>query len=275
MLFVPGHVKCKAAKGEMQTEKLQRAVGAIHIRFGDQALVRANRLPAARSWPTGQSWVDRVCGIGGLPFGRVSVLRGMPGSGKLSLALALLARATQEFARAVAIDLRSGFDPWTLEQFGADLGALILVRPPTPAAVGEAAVALARAGAGFLLVLGALPEPALAPLESAAARSGCLVIAVADVTGAAEAAEADSALAFASSLTLELKHLRWLKERSQVVGLRSRMICTKNKLAAPGGEAELEVRYAMGHRLDPGELLREGQGGAQVVELWQGWSAAG
>jgi recombination protein RecA len=275
MILIPGHVKCEAAKGEMQTERLQRAVGAIHVRFGDQILVRGNRLPAAQSWPTGQSGVDRVCGIGGLPLGRVSVLRGMPGSGKLSLALALLARATREFARAVAIDLRSGFDPWTLEQFGAELGALILVRPPTPALVGEAAVTLARAGAGFLLVLGPLPEPALAPLESAAARSGCLVVAVADVTGAADAADAHSALAFASSLTLELKRLRWLKERRQVVGLRSRMSCTKNKLAAPGGEAELEVRYRLGPRLGSGELLREGQGGGHVVELWQGWSAAG
>lgn len=275
MLLVPGHVKWEAAKEEMQTEKLQRAVGAVHVRFGDQALVRGNRLPAARSWPTGQSGVDRVCGIGGLPLGRVSVLRGMPGSGKLSLVLALLARATQEFARAVAIDLRSGFDPWTLEQFGADLGTLMLVRPPTLAAAGEAAVALARAGAGFVLVLGALPEQALAPLESAAARSGCLVVAVADVTGAAQADEADRGLAFASSLTLELKRLRWLKERRQVVGLRSRMSCTKNKLAAPGGEAELEVRYAIGPRLGPGELLREAQGGGQMVELWQGWSAAG
>lgn len=259
----------------MQTEKLQSAVGAIHMRFGHQALVRANRLPAAQSWPTGQSGVDRVCGIGGLPLGRVSVLGGTPGSGKLSLALALLARATQEFARAVAIDLRSSLDPWTLAQFGADLGALMLVRPPTPAAVGEAAVALARAGAGFLLVLGALPEPALAPLESAAARSGCLVIAVADVAGAAELAEALSALAFASSLTLEVKRLRWLTERRQVVGLRSRMSCTKNKLAAPGGEAELEVRYAPGLRLGPGGLLREGHGDGHAGELWQGWSAAG
>jgi len=76
----------------MQTEKLQRAIGAIHVRFGDQALLRANRLLPAQPWPTGVLGLDRLCGIGGLPRGRISVLRGTPGSGRLSLALALLAR---------------------------------------------------------------------------------------------------------------------------------------------------------------------------------------
>src|SRR5205809_8070952 len=88
----------------MQTEKLQRAIGAIHVRFGDQSLVRANHLPAARPWPTGQPAADRLSGIGGLPMGRLSVLQGATGSGKLSLALALLAHATRAFARAVVLD---------------------------------------------------------------------------------------------------------------------------------------------------------------------------
>jgi len=49
----------------MQTEKLQHAIGAIHVRFGDQALPRANRQRPAQLWPTGQLDVDRLCGIGG------------------------------------------------------------------------------------------------------------------------------------------------------------------------------------------------------------------
>src|SRR5262245_19189453 len=163
----------------MQADELQRAIGAIHVRFGGQSLVHANRLPPTRSWPTGQPAVDRLSGIGGLPRGRVSLLQGAPGCGKHSLALAMLARATREHAQAVVID-RAGFDPWVPDRLGADLAALTVLRSPTPAAAGEAAVALARAGAGFGLVLEELPEPALAPLESAAARSGCLVLVVAE-----------------------------------------------------------------------------------------------
>lgn len=266
----------------MQTEKLQRALGAIHVRFGEQALMRANRLPPAKPWLTGLFGVDHLCGIGGLPRGRISVLQGAPGSGRLSLALALLAQATHQFARVVVIDLDSGLDPWTLERLGADLGAMTLVRPPTRVAAGEAAVALARAGVGWLLVLGDLPEPALASLESAAARSGCLVIAVDEPMGVARLREAREALSFASSLTLELERMRWVKEQGQVVGIRSRVTCVKNKLAAPGSQVDLELRYPRGSRVAAGEVLRVVQSTErrtaaceEVMTVPWGWSAAG
>lgn len=242
--------------------ELQRAIGAVHVRFGGQALVRADRLPPARPWPTGQPALDRLTGIGGLPRGRISVLQGALGSGKLSLGLALLARATREFAHSIVLDLRRRFDPWMLGAFGADLEAVTVVHPPTPAAGGEAAVALARAGAGFMLLLEAPPEPALAPLESAAARSGCLVVAV---------GEAGRPLAHASSLTFEAEHSSWIVAHGEEVGLEARVRCVKNKLAAPGAEATLEVRYALAPRQLPEEPLREKT--AAMVELWQDRSA--
>src|SRR5579859_8070080 len=84
----------RQAPDPMPRENLQHAIGAIHVRFGDQALVSGARLPAVVPWPTGLPAVDRLSGIGGLPRGRVSVLQGTLGSGKTSLALAALARAT-------------------------------------------------------------------------------------------------------------------------------------------------------------------------------------
>jgi recombination protein RecA len=264
----------------MQAEKLQRAIGAIHVRFGGQALVQANRLPPTEPWPTGQPAVDRLSGIGGLPRGRVSVLQGTPGSGKLSLALALLARASREHARAVVIDGHGGFDPWIADRLGADLGAITVVRSTTPAAAGEAAVALARAGAGFGLVLDALPEAALAPLESAAARSGCLVVVVAEARAwAGEASEERRALAHASSLTLELGHLGWVRGPDMVTGARTMVRCVKNRLGAPGAEAELEVRYPLGPGQpaaeEPREVAPAGEPSQPVVELCRDESAAG
>jgi len=247
----------------MPTEKLQNAIGSIHVRFGGHALVQAGRLPAARPWPTGLAAVDRLSGIGGLPRGRVTVFQGALGSGKLSLALAMLARATREHAHAVVIDRRRvRFDPWIPDRLGADLDALTVIRPPNAATAGEAAVALARAGAGFGLVLEELPEPALAPLESAAARSGSLVLVV--------AGGERRALAHASSLTLELERVGW--ER---MGARSVVRCVKNKLAAPGAEAELVLRYPLGPRLPADEWPREVERAPAVVELWPDESAAG
>ena len=229
------------------TAQLQHAIDQVHLRFGEQALLRATRLPPAEPWPSGLAEIDRLTGIEGLPKGRLSVLQGATGSGKLTLGLALLARATRELAQSVVIDHRVGFDPWAMAPLAPDLRALTLVRAPDAEAAGEAAVALARAGAGFLLLLGELPENALAPLESASARSGALVVAC--------AGHRDAATAHASSFTLGLERMEWVRERGEVVGLQTRVTCLKNKLAAPGAATDLEIRYPLGAETFPEQPL--------------------
>lgn len=151
----------------MRHEKLEHAVDAIRVRFGDQVLVRGGRLLPAVPWPTGQPAVDRLSGIGGLPKGRISVLQGAEGSRKTTLGEALLAQAAREHATTVVIDHPSQrFNPWIPDLLGADLAVLSAVRPPAPAVAGEAAVALAAAGASMVMVLAELPEADLARLES-------------------------------------------------------------------------------------------------------------
>ena len=62
------------------TAQLQHAIDQVHLRFGEQALLRANRLPPAEPWPSGLAEIDRLTGIRGLPKGRLSVLQGPTGS---------------------------------------------------------------------------------------------------------------------------------------------------------------------------------------------------
>ena len=112
----------------------------------------------------------------------------------------------------MVIDSGGGFDPWALLPFAPELGALTVVRPPTPDAAGEAAAALARAGAGFILLMGEVPEHWLGPLESGANRSGTVMVGVIDAPG--------RAFAHASSLSLGFSRTDWVWERDQLVGLR-------------------------------------------------------
>ena len=71
-----------------------------------------------------------------------------------------------EFTHAVVIDTRGDFDPWALLPFDPELSSLTVVRlDPEPS--GEAATVLARAGAGFILLMGEVPEPWLGPLKEA------------------------------------------------------------------------------------------------------------
>jgi RecA/RadA recombinase len=222
----------------MQDSQLDDAISAIRVRFGSQALTRAAELPPPQPWPSCTP-LDRLSGIGGLPRGRLTLLTGSGTCGKLTLALALLASATHEFAHTVVID-RGSFDPWALLPFGPDLSSLTVVRLDSEPA-GEAAAALAKAGAGFILLMGEVPEPWLGPLEAGANRSGTVLVGVVDAPG--------RAFAHASSLSLSFSRTEWIVERSQLVGLRTIARCLKNRVAPPVGESELAIRYPLGAQL--------------------------
>ena len=238
--------------------QLDRAIEAIRVRFGSQALTRAAALPPPPAWPS-QTPLDRLTGIGGLPQGRLSLLTGNGTCGKLTLGLALLASATREFAHAVVIDPAGGFDPWSLLPFDPVFGALTVVRPPGSDAAGEAASALARAGAGFILLMGEVPESWLGPLESGANRSGAIVVSVVESPG--------RAFAHASSLTLGFLRTGWVWDRGQLAGMTSLARCSKNRVAAPVGEAELEIRYRLSAALPaPAQAVVEKHSAEMEVE---------
>ena len=229
---------------QVQAHDLDHAIEAIRVRFGTQALTRAAELPPPPAWPS-KTPLDRLTGIGGLPRGRISLLTGSGTCGKLTLALALLAGATHEFAHVVVIDPSRGFDPWSLLPFDPELGAVTVVRPPAQDAAGEAAAALARAGAGFILLMGEVPEHWLGPVESGANRSGTVVVGVIESPG--------RAFAHASSLSLAFVRTDWVWDRGQLVGLRTLARCAKNRVAPPLGEAELEIRYPIGTAMPSAE----------------------
>ncbi len=222
----------------MQEVALESAINSIRVRFGSQALTRAAELPPPQPWPSG-SPLDRLTGIGGIPRGRLSLFTGAGTSGKLTLALELLARATREFAHAVVID-GGGFDLSSLDSFSPEQGPLTIVRAPAPETAGEATAMLARAGARFLLVMSDVPEHWLGPIESGANRSGTVLVGVVESPG--------RALAHASSFSVAFARTEWIWERGLLVGLRVAVRCTKNRVAPPLGETELEVRYPLGPR---------------------------
>jgi recombination protein RecA len=220
-----------------EAQQLDVAINSIRVRFGSQALTRAAELPPPQPWPS-RTALDRLSGIGGLPRGRLTLLTGSGTCGKLTLAHLLLASATREFAHAVVIDSGSSFDPWALLPFSPELSALTVVRAPAPDPAGEATAALARAGAGFILLMGEIPEYWLGPIESGANRSGTVLVGVVDAPG--------RAFAHASSLSIGFSRMRWIFERDQLVGLRVSAHCVKNRVAPPLGETELEIHYPLG-----------------------------
>jgi hypothetical protein len=228
----------------MQAQKLELAIDSIRLRFGSQALARAGELAPPAPWRSGTP-IDRLTGIGGLPRGRLALFTGSGTCGKLSVALALLACATREFAHTIVVD-GGGFDPTSLLPFSPEPGALTIVRAPAPEIAGEAAATLARAGAGFLLLICDVPEHWLGPLESGANRSGTVVVGVIDAP--------NRALAHASSFSLGFTRRGWVWERGKLIGVRVGASCVKNRVAPPLAETELEIRYPLSPR-SPGDYF--------------------
>src|SRR5437016_6754209 len=241
----------------MQAQKLEVAIDSIRVRFGSQAVTTAAELPPPQPWLSGTA-VHHLTGIGGLPRGRLALFTGRGTSGKRTLALARLAGATREFAHALVID-GGGFDPLALTSFSPELGALTVVRAPAPEIAGEAAATLARAGAGFLLLMCEIPEHWLGPLESGANRSGTVVVGVIDAPS--------RALAHASSFSLGFSRSDWIWERGQLVGLRASARCVKNRVAPPLSSSELEIRYPLSAQPLTDYTPRINEAPIQVIEM--------
>lgn len=105
--------------------------------------------------PTGLPDVDQLLG-GGFSGGRLSEICGPGSSGRTSLALSLLARATGHGQLAAVVDLADAFDPPSALAFGVHLPSVLWVR----AAGWREALGCARlllGTEGFPLVLLDLP----------------------------------------------------------------------------------------------------------------------
>ena len=129
-------------------------------------VTRASRPPVS----TGLAAVDALLD-GGFPRGRISEVVGPRTSGRTSLALRSMARATAEGGLVALVDTVDGLDPVSASAAGVALGRLLWVR------CGGRVVAAVRAadvivrGGGFALVLvdlGDLPPWTLARVPAAA-----------------------------------------------------------------------------------------------------------
>jgi len=138
--------------------------------------------------------LDRLLG-GGFPGGRLSEVAGPPSSGRTSLALALLARATRAGALCAVVDVADAFDPASADAAGVDLERTLWVRAPRLREALRCSERLLEAR-GFALVLLDLAvadlriAPAAGPrLARLAAGTGTALVALSLTRGFGTAAE--------------------------------------------------------------------------------------
>jgi protein ImuA len=161
-----GDAMSPAPKRHEIVEQLRRDLAR---RFPDAVRPPAPHAPAraAAHLPTGYPDLDALLPGGGLPPGRLVAITGPASSGKLSIALAVAARATAHGRLCAFIDTGGELFPPSAAACGIDLARLLVVRPP-PAAVLRAVGVTVQSRAFALVVLDLAATPDGAPRLTAA-----------------------------------------------------------------------------------------------------------
>ena len=205
---------------------------------------------AADPLPTGQPSLDAALRSGGWPRGALALLDAPAGGGATSLALGSLAACQADGGLVAWLDPFGRFDPATAARLGVELEWLLVVRPADPAEAVELAAWLARSRLIDLLVLDladASPPRGLNRLADLLLRAGGTGLLLTTGPGREAAGRV-------AGVRVAVARRAWLAVGEDLVGQRVSATVTRHRWALAGGQAELDLWFGEGRRIDP--LLR-------------------
>ena len=225
------------------------------------------------------SFDEEVCGIGGVPRGRVVEIYGPESSGKTTLVLEIIAAAQRNGDLAAFVDAEHALDPSYAAQLGVDVDNLYVSQPDYGEQALEAVIALVESRAVTIVVVDSVaalvPKAELdgemgdshmglqARLMSQAMRKLTGICAANEVTvifinqlrekigvvfGNPETTTGGRALKFYSSIRLDVRRDANgnIKEGDKIIGHRLKIKATKNKVATPFRETVVNLVYGKG-----------------------------
>ena len=277
---------------EGREKALEIVLSNIKKRFGEGAIMRLGEATHldVEVIPTGSIALDIALGVGGIPRGRVTEIYGPEMAGKTTLVYHIMAEAQKMGGVAAFIDMEHALDPAYAAKCGVNVNDLYIAQPDTGEQALEIAEALIRSGAMDVVAVDSvaalvpraelegemgdahmglqarLMSQALRKLSGAIKRSNTAMIftnqlrmKIGVLFGSPETTSGGRALKFYSSVRLDMRRVESIKRGGEIIGNRTRVRVTKNKVAPPFKVAEFDIIYNEGISHE-GDVLDVGVG---------------